>query len=192
MPICLLTTSCSLQEKVEKQEKAQKEADYIIAHLDRTDVISYFPEESFPKAQTEQLVKDIGNNCDWTNRKGHFVDYTTMLTDGKSNVAFIYEYSLKCDSLRLILIYNIDQQPKLFKFQIQPLEQENLMVVDKEKQMLKLKILQLVPISNPAATALFSAQGQITEGRLQGLAGRCLQAKDDQDSHKHCQPVEIC
>ena len=136
----LLIAGCSVQDKLEKQEKAQKEADYIIAHLDEPEVISHFPLESFPKAQTEQIVKSIGTNCDWPNRKGHFVDYTTMLTDGKSNVAFIYEYFLKCDSLRFVFIYNIDQQPKLFNLQIEPIEKENPLVIHKENQLLKSKM----------------------------------------------------
>ena len=133
-----LLTNCNVKDKLEKQKKAQKDADFIITNLDKRDVFAHFPVNIFPKEQTEKLLGDISKNCDWTNRKGNFIDYTTILDNGKEEVAFIYEYFLKCDSIRFILIYNIDEkEPKLFKFQMEPLEKKNSMIIHKEKQLLK-------------------------------------------------------
>ena len=131
-------TSCNIKDKLDKHEKAQKDADFIMNNLNKSEVVSHFPESSFPKEQTERLLGDISRNCDWSNRNGHFVDFTTMMNNGKSNVAFIYEYFLKCDSLRFILVYNIDdKEPKLFNFQMEPLEKKNPIVIHTEKQLLK-------------------------------------------------------
>jgi hypothetical protein len=138
--IILLTllTSCNIKDKIEKQEKAQKDADFIIDNLDKSDVIKHFPESYFPKDQTEKLIKDLSENCDWSHRNGHFIDYTTIMDDGKNEIAFIYEYFLKCDSIRFILVYNIDEnEPLLFKFQMEPLEKKNLMIIHTDKQLLK-------------------------------------------------------
>jgi hypothetical protein len=133
-----LLTSCNIKNKLERQEKAQKDANFIIDNLDKSEVISHFPEKYFPKDQTEKLMENLIGNCDWSNKKGHFVDYTTIMDNGKNEIAFIYEYFLKCDSIRFILVYNIDDNdPLLFNFQMEPLEKKNLMIIHTDKQLLK-------------------------------------------------------
>jgi hypothetical protein len=90
-----------------------------------------------------QYLKIFGNikaNCDWENRKGKFVDFFTMNINGKNNTAYIYEYFLKCDSLRFVLIYDMEQkEPELFKFNIEPIEQASQMIIDPSKQLINQK-----------------------------------------------------
>jgi len=133
----LLFTSCNIKGKMEKHNKAQTESDYIMENLTSSEISKKFPEKYFPKGQTEQLFEDIKTNCDWENREGKFVDFFTMNNNGKNSTAYIYEYFLKCDSLRFILIYDMDQEePELFKLNIEPIEQPSQMIIDPSKQLI--------------------------------------------------------
>lgn len=99
-------------------------------------IASEFSEKYFPKEQTVQLLTDIRQNCNWENRRGKFVDFMTMLTDGKNNTAYVYEYLLSCDSLRFILIYDMDKdEPELFNFKIEPIEKKSQFIIYPEKQL---------------------------------------------------------
>lgn len=134
--LSVLVISCSLKDKLEKHEKAMANSSFIMDNFNKESIASEFSEKHFPKEQTVQLLSDIRQNCDWENRKGKFVDFTTMLNDGKNNVAYIYEYLLSCDSLRFILIYDIDQEePELFNFKIEPIEKKSQFIVHPEKQL---------------------------------------------------------
>ena len=125
-------------KKVEKLGLAQKDADYIIENLDKDIVLQKFPEKNFQnREQLKNIVGGISQNCDWRNRDGKFVDFCTMKEiGGIYSTAFIYEYYLKCDSLRFILIYYMDKdKPELFKMNIEPLKTENKMIIFPEKEL---------------------------------------------------------
>jgi len=124
--------------KMNKVELAQKDADDIISNLDKTYILNQFPPKNFPnRAQLQNVVSELDLKCDWKNRDGNFVDFYTMKNVGGTNqVAFIYEYYLKCDSLRFILTYNLfADNAELSRFDIKPLEVENSMIIYPEKQL---------------------------------------------------------
>ena len=126
------------KKKLEKNKLANQNADYIIQNLDKEEVFKEFPTLYFKdREQLKILFGGIKKNCEWNKRDGKFVDFCTMKDiDGINSTAFIYEYYLKCDSLRFILIYNVDKdKPELFKFNIEPLETENRMIIFPEKQL---------------------------------------------------------
>lgn len=125
-------------KKIKKINIAQQNADFIIQNLDKSDVINDFPDNNFPdKSQIQNLVEGILQNCDWQNKDGKFVDFFTMKNiGGIDQTAYIYEYYLKCDSLRFILTYDMDKEkPELLRFDIQPLEEPNEMILFLEKQL---------------------------------------------------------
>lgn len=125
-------------KKLEKNRLAEQNANYIIENLDKDEVLKEFPETNFKdREQLKNLLGGIKQNCEWNKRDGKFVDFYTMKDIGGINsTAFIYEYYLKCDSLRFILIYNVDKEkPELFKMNIEPLETENRMIIFPEKQL---------------------------------------------------------
>ena len=127
----------SVSRKLAKQKIAQENAQYIIDNLDNETVASQFPEKHFPRNQTQNLLGSIRQKCDWKNRDGKFVDFfTTKNIGGIDQTAFIYEYYLKCDSLRFIFIYDMDKpKPELFRLTIEPLEKENPMIIFPEKEL---------------------------------------------------------
>jgi hypothetical protein len=124
---------------METHEKAQKEADFIIENLINYDLIKdKLPEKYFQASQTKEFILGISQSCNWANREGKFVDFFSMKNiGGTDQTAFIYEYFLDCDSLRVILIYNmIKDSPELFKINLEPIEKENQMIIDPSKQLL--------------------------------------------------------
>jgi hypothetical protein len=127
-----------LKGKLERHEHAEVNANFIIENLDKGIVFKEFPEKYFPnREELNDVLGGIGKNCDWKNRDGKFVDFYTMKDIGGINsTAFIYEYYLKCDSLRFVLIYNTDKdKPELLKMNIEPIEKENSMINFPEKQL---------------------------------------------------------
>lgn len=137
--ISILLTSCGLRSKMETHDKAQKEADFIIENFTNYDLIKdKLPEKHFQSSQTKEFISSVNQSCDWANRKGKFVDFFSMKNiGGTDQTAFIYEYFLDCDSLRVILIYNmIKNSPELFKINLEPIEKENQMIIDPSKRLL--------------------------------------------------------
>lgn len=69
---------------------------------------------------------DLKNKCDFKNRQGHFLN--EYYAADKSEVSLIYEYYLKCDSIRFILTYNIKDSIELYGFKMESIKKANPMV----------------------------------------------------------------
>ena len=124
--------------KMKKSNLAHQNADNIIENLDNPNVLKEFPEKNFPdKTQLRNLISGISKNCNWKQRDGKFVDFFTMKNiGGTDQTAYIYEYYLKCDSLRFVFTYNMDnEKPELARFDMQPLEEPNNMIIFPDKQL---------------------------------------------------------
>jgi hypothetical protein len=135
--IMLQLQSCGVGERLEKQKKAQADADYIMNNLENPEVKKRFPAKYFPPEQLNPFVDNLVNQCDLDAKQGKFVDYFTMNLSGKHQIAYIYEYILDCDSLRFIYTYDLDtQEPELLRFHIEGLEVPSNMIVDPGKQLL--------------------------------------------------------
>ena len=97
----------------------KEKINYIIENLDNENVLKEFSDENFPdKKAIKKLISDISTKCDWKNRAGGLTDsYSTKNIDGEDQMAYIYEFKLKCGQLNLILTYNMDKEkPDLFRF----------------------------------------------------------------------------
>ena len=126
----------SVYNTIQKANKAQELANSVIENLDSDAVYSKFPEKYFPKEQIQPIIGGIKQNCDWKNRDGKFVDFFSQKNvGGIDQTAYIYEYYLKCDSLRFVLSINMENEPELMGFHIEPLENENKMILFPEKQL---------------------------------------------------------
>ena len=114
---------------IQKANKAQELADSVIKNLDSDAVYSKFSKKYFQKEQIQPIIREIKQNCDWGNRDGKFVDFFSRKNvGGIDQTAYIYEYYMKCDSLRFILSINMENEPELMGFHIEPLENENKMI----------------------------------------------------------------
>lgn len=123
-------------QKMQKLNKAQALTDQIIENLDQKTVYEKFPPKYFPQEQLEPILGGIRQNCDWKKRDGKFVDFFNQTNIGGINqTAFIYEYYMKCDSLRFILSVNMEDEPELMGFNIEPIEKENPLILFPQKQL---------------------------------------------------------
>jgi len=132
-----LLYGCDFQGAMGKHNKAQAIADNIIEKLDDPSVYDEFPEKYFPKDQLKPILGELIPNCDWKNRDGKFVDFVTVGDIGGVNqTGFIYEYYLSCDSLRFILMFNMEtENPELRGLLVEPIEKENKLIVFPSKQL---------------------------------------------------------
>lgn len=122
--------------KMQKFNLAKEKADYLMENLEKPNIAEKFPQQYFPKEQLEPILNDIRNKCDWKHRDGKYVDFfTSNSVNGINQTSFVYEYYLKCDSLRFILSFNADKEPELMSFRFEPLENENPMILFPDKQL---------------------------------------------------------
>ncbi len=128
---------CKVNDRYEKISKALKKSDYIMNNIDNPEVVQEFPQKYFPPEKINEILSGLTVNCDWKNRKGKFVDYRTMMIHDKFQVAYIYEYILKCDSIRFILLFGFeDKNPELIQLTMEQLRKQNKLITDPSKQLI--------------------------------------------------------
>ena len=88
-----------------------------------------FLAEYFPESQIKAHMNSLRFECDFKNRKGHFVNDFYQSINGNNRVSFLYEYYLKCDSVRIIVTYDLDDNIKLYGFKIEGIEKDNFMIL---------------------------------------------------------------
>lgn len=134
--LLVLRIGFSFWQTNKKANKAKALADSVIENLDSERVYSILPEKHFPKEQTQSLVGEIKQKCDWQNRDGKYVDFFSQKNiGGIDQTVFIYEYYLKCDSLRFLLSVNMENEPEIMGINLEPLETENPMILFPEKKL---------------------------------------------------------
>lgn len=73
--------------------------------------------------------------CDFVNRKGVFIYEYLQENYYNKKVSFVFEYFLKCDSIRFIITYKLGKEIELFEFNLEPIEKENPMITKPEKRL---------------------------------------------------------
>jgi hypothetical protein len=95
-----------------------------------------FSEKHFPRPGITQFLEKI-KSCNWDKRRGKYVDFYSMQINTRSQVAFIYEYYLLCDSLRFILLYDLThKKPEFINIGVENLKNKNNMIVNPQKQLI--------------------------------------------------------
>jgi hypothetical protein len=116
-------------------EQAKAKADILLNDISLGKAYAAFPEKYFTREQTHALMDELKNKCDFANRKGIFINDYTQISNGIKKVSFIYEYYLKCDSIRFILTYNLGKNPELYEFKLEPIEKDNPMITISQKRL---------------------------------------------------------
>lgn len=134
--LSFVVTNC-VNERLKNE--AFDHANNVINGLDSPTAYDFFPEEDFPEDYMRVILFELREKCEYKKRTGKFVDdfYERALGHDLDKVTFIYEYFLKCDSVRFILKYELDKEPRLIKFRIEPIESENPMILNKSKQLIQ-------------------------------------------------------
>ena len=134
--LAILYFGYSIWSSINRQDLAKAKADSTINNLDKLEVINDFSARYFPKEQIHPILSEFRESCDWKSRRGKFVDFYTMKNiTGTNQTALIYEYLFDCDSLRFILTYQMESDPVLSGFMVEPIENENRIIVRPENQL---------------------------------------------------------
>jgi hypothetical protein len=118
---CLLLTLLGCTSK-EEFDKASHHANSVVDNLVSDDAIRYFDGTYFNRAQIAEMIGGVRKACDYQNRVGGFVQYNYHVHNGVKIVDFAYEFRMKCDTVRLILTYELGNDPNLIGFKVEPIE----------------------------------------------------------------------
>jgi cytoplasmic iron level regulating protein YaaA (DUF328/UPF0246 family) len=132
--ITLVLFSCA---KVEQKqiEQAKKLSEKLLDDIASGKADDAFPKKYFQPDQTRINLSELKNKCDFANRRGHFINDFYESRNGYFNVHFIYEYYLKCDSIRIVISYNLNDNIELYSFKMEGLEEDNFMILKPERRL---------------------------------------------------------
>ena len=119
----------------QKRQEARLKADKLIEKIASGNANQDFSEKYFSKDFIGRILKDLKDFCDFKNRKGHFINDFYQKGPNYDRVSFIYEYYLKCDSIRFIISYDITNEINLVAFQLEGIEKDNPMIIYPEKRL---------------------------------------------------------
>lgn len=130
---CLLGFGCI--NRANQVEDAKRMSELLLDRIGEGTAIEDFPEKYFPREQGESLLYDLKENCDFKNREGVFVNDFTSTHNTQWRASFIYEFMLKCDTIRFVITYNLGKEPELFEFHLEPIEKPNPMILKPENRL---------------------------------------------------------
>lgn len=122
-------------DKELKVEKAREKSKLLLGKIAEGTAINEFPEKYFSREQGEAILLDLREKCDFKNRKGVFVNDVISSQNGQRQASFIYEFMLKCDTIRLIFTYNLSPEIELYEFILEPIEKPNPMILKPENSL---------------------------------------------------------
>lgn len=129
----LALSACGVSLK--DRELVKNKADSLLEKIALGTALNEFPVDKFPKEQSISFLSDLKNNCDFANRKGHFINDYIENINGQKRVNIIYEFYLKCDSARIIFCYNVNEKIELNGMRIEKLSTKNSMITKPERQL---------------------------------------------------------
>lgn len=98
----------------------------LLNKIEKGTALDEFPAKNFSREEGQKILDFLKDYCDFKNREELFYgeSYHKNLT-GPDQVAFIHEYRLRCEDIRLILIYNLAEDAELFGFKVEPVKKFN-------------------------------------------------------------------
>lgn len=136
--IVFLINSCG--RKPDEMKLAKEKSDMLLDAIGNGTANKLFPTKYFPEDQTVSLMADLKNNCDFKNRKGNFVnDFYQKVAGGYNKIILIYEFYLKCDTVRFLISYleKNSNEIELNGFKMESVEKTNNMIFRKDRQLIR-------------------------------------------------------
>lgn len=134
MMVLSLLLGCKVIDRNQVIE-ARKMSDSLLDSIAAGNVENAFPVKYFNPSQTKLILNWLRKKCDFADRQGNFINDFYISENGVNKVAFIYEYYLKCDSIRFILTYNLGKRIELCGLKLQPIEKDNFMITKPERRL---------------------------------------------------------
>jgi hypothetical protein len=129
--------SCQLETRMNRLDSGRKKADAVIAAIGDSALIAKLPGDSERK-HAGLFYRSLASQCNWGKKRGKFVDFYMHEEENHHAVSYIYEYFLDCDSIRLTLVYDTNQDSvSLISAHLEPLETKNPWLIDPMKSIHK-------------------------------------------------------
>jgi hypothetical protein len=131
--VALFDFSCRV-----KHEDLKQKSDKILDDIANGTATADFSEKYFPKDQTTFLLGQLQNYCDFKDRKGNFVnDFHETGIGTPDKIGYIYEFYLKCDTMRIIFTYLANGANELYKLDIEKATKDNPKILFPERRLIK-------------------------------------------------------
>jgi len=129
--VCVVLFVLGSCANVNLKQEALRKSNLIVELLASDSVLVLFPKTYFAQEDILFLSNDMKVRCDYKNRQGGFVRdvYEKKLGIGLDKVSFIYEYALKCDSMRLILTFELKPDPEPIQISVEPIKKRTQPVI---------------------------------------------------------------
>ena len=124
--LILIVVFIGCKDKKDNRAIAKAKADSLLEAIAKGEATILFPEKYFPKSQTVSLMKALKDTCDFSNRRGGFINTFSQknLAENKETINLVYEYYLKCDYIRFTITYFVDgTNLNLYQFSLSPVDQ---------------------------------------------------------------------
>lgn len=110
-------------------KQAKEKADQLWIQIANGTAEKEFPEHYFPAAQTQVILARLKNQCSIGNTKGKLTGrrYFRDFKKPRETASFAYEFPLKCDTIRIILSYNLKEPIELYEFRVDQVEDSNIL-----------------------------------------------------------------
>ncbi len=134
--VSFLIGGCGVNTKARKL--AKEKCDTLLDAIGDGKANDLFPTKYFPPEQTVTLMDDLKINCDFKKRKGNFInDYYEKIIGGDNKIILIYEFYLKCDTVRFLISYleKDNHELELNGFKMEPVNKPNNMILRKDRQL---------------------------------------------------------
>ena len=110
-------------------KESRPKAEKLFEQIADGSAIHEFSPKYFNTDTTLSLLSSLRRKCDLLNREGGFVGDMQGKTKNAHPVnTLVYEYRLKCDSLRFILTYKLEPPVELVGFKVEGIEKKNAIV----------------------------------------------------------------
>ena len=112
-----------------KMKLVQQKADNLWKQIASGTAAKEFPLKYFPAAQRDRVLNDLKDRCDIQSAKGklagrrYFIDFKKSI----ETASLAYEFPLKCDTVRFILSYKLQERVELYEFRIDQIEDSNIL-----------------------------------------------------------------
>ena len=113
----------------------KEKADKILGDIGNGTAQNDFPEKYFPKSQTVLLMGQLQNYCDFKNRRGNFINDFRGTNNGIGEISYLYEFYLKCDTVRFIFTFILDGTNDLYKMRLESVKKDNPMILHPERRL---------------------------------------------------------
>ncbi len=116
----IITTGCGLKMDNSKRNLAKEKADALIQRIEDGSAENEFIEANLPVEQMASALRELHDSCRFKVGNAIYVTgvYSKSLMGQADQMSFFYKYYLKSDSLKIMLIYNLNDSVRFTNIKV--------------------------------------------------------------------------